>query len=53
MGNKTKVNALMYELENSIRSVYMWLDEEDEEEVIKASKKVHEIRQEILNIVID
>lgn len=53
MGNKEEVNKLMYELQNCINSSYMWREIGDDEEVTKLTNRIIEIRQEVLNIVID
>jgi ABC-type iron transport system FetAB ATPase subunit len=53
MGNKKKVNELMYELQNSINSAYVWRELGDDDEVTKISNRITEIRQEILHLVTD
>ena len=53
MGNKEKVNALMHELQGCINQAYVWQEMGDDEEVTMVCDRITQIRQEVLDIVID
>ena len=53
MGNKEKVNKLMHELQQCFNASYLWRECGDEEEVAELGFRIIEIRQEVLEIVID
>ena len=53
MGNKKRVNELMYELQNCLNETYIWEENGNPIEIEKLNNRIAKIRQEVLSLVTD